>query len=80
MCHNGVAVQRERVHRVISGKKVVLWMIAILIVFSIVFMTANAMLVRQKADVCAGYYDATARANCAATATIGPPPDMIKYH
>ena len=80
MCHNGVAVQRERVCRVISGKKVILWMIAILIVFSIVFMTANVMLVRQKADVCAGYYDATDRANCAATATIGPPPDMVKYH
>ena len=45
----------------ISGKKVILWMIAILAVFSIVFLTANAMLVRQKADVCAGYYDATAR-------------------
>lgn len=64
----------------ISGKKVILWMIAILIVFSIAFMTANAMLVRTKADVCAGYYDPTARANCYATATIGPPPDMIKYH
>jgi hypothetical protein len=64
----------------VSGRKVILWMIAILIVFSIVFLTANAMLVRQKADVCAGYYDATDRASCYATATIGPPPDMIKYH
>lgn len=80
MCHNGVAMQRERADCVISGKKVILWMIAILIVFSIVFMTANVLLVRQKADVCAGYYDPTERANCAATATIGPPPDMIKYH
>jgi hypothetical protein len=69
-----------RVRTVISGKKVILWMIAILIVFSIAFLTANAMLVRTKADVCRGYYDATARADCYATATIGPPPDMIKYH
>ena len=80
MCHNGVAVVRERARTMVSGKKFVLWMIAVLIVFSIAFLTANAMLVREKADVCAGYYDPTVRANCYATATIGPPPDMIKYH
>lgn len=63
-----------------SGKKFMLWFIGALIVVSVAFMTANAMLVREKADVCAGKYDASARASCYATATIGPPPNRIKYH
>lgn len=63
-----------------SGKRIVLWLIGFFLVVSVIFMTANAMLIREKADVCAGKYDPTVRANCYATATIGPPPDLIKYH
>ncbi len=71
---------RVLVMRVMQGKRFVLWLFGALLVASILFMIGTATLGHTKADVCRGYYDPRKQAACAATATVGPPPDMVKYH
>ncbi|MCA1666953.1 MAG: hypothetical protein LC793_06020 [Thermomicrobia bacterium] len=63
-----------------QGKRFVLWLVGALIVVSILFMIGTATLAHGKADICRGYYDPQQQASCAATATAGPPPGLIKYH
>ena len=46
----------------------------------VLFMLGTATLSHGKADVCRGYYDPQQQAACAATATVGPPPNMNVYH
>jgi hypothetical protein len=75
---NGAAIMRKGV--VMHGKRFVLWLFGALIIISVLFMLGTATLSHGKADVCRGYYDAQQRAACAATATVGPPPNMNVYH
>ena len=63
-----------------QGKRFILWLFGALIVVSILFLVATAALAHGKADVCRGYYDPQQRVSCAATATAGPPPNIVKYH
>ncbi len=63
-----------------QGKRFILGLLGLLIVFSILFLIGTATLSHGKADVCRGYYDPQQQAACAATATVGPPPNMVKYH
>lgn len=63
-----------------QGKRFVLWFLGVLIVVSVIFVIGNMTLIKSKADVCRGYYDPVQQASCAATATAGPPPNLIKYH
>jgi hypothetical protein len=69
-----------RVNIVLQGKRFVLWLFGALLIVSILFMIGTAALAHGKADVCRGYYDPQQQAACAATATVGPPPGMVKYH
>jgi len=63
-----------------QGKRFVLWLFGVLLVVAILFMIGDAKIIQRKADVCGGYYDQQAQRNCYATATIGPPPNLVKYH
>ncbi len=65
---------------VIQGKRFVLWLFGALLVVSILFLIGTATLAHTKADVCRGYYDPQQQVACAATATVGPPPGIVKYH
>lgn len=65
---------------VMHGKRFVLWLFGALIVVSVLFMIGTATLSHGKANVCRGYYDPQLQAACAATATVGPPPNMNVYH
>lgn len=63
-----------------QGKRFVLWLFGVLIVVSFLFLMGTAKLSHGKADVCRGYYNSQQQADCAATATAGPPPNINKYH
>ncbi|MDQ6604588.1 MAG: hypothetical protein M3Z19_17845 [Chloroflexota bacterium] len=63
-----------------KGKRFVLWLFGALLLFSVLFMIGTATLAHGKADVCRGYYDPQRQVSCAATATVGPPPGIVKYH
>jgi len=63
-----------------QGKHFILIMIGVLFILSVMYIGGSATFVKTKADVCQGYVSATERADCAATATVGKPPNLIKYH
>ncbi len=63
-----------------QGKHFVLIMVGVLLILTVMYIGGSATFVKSKADVCQGYVSATERADCAATATVGKPPNLIKYH
>jgi len=63
-----------------QGKRFILIMVGVLFIFTVMYLAGSATFVKSKANVCAGYVSATERVSCAATATVGRPPNLEKYH
>ena len=64
----------------VSGKRVVFILFGALLLLTIMYIGGSATFVKSKADVCRGFIAAEEQARCAATATAGRPPNLIRYH
>ncbi len=64
----------------ISGKRVVFAVFGAILLLTVMYIGGSATFIKTKANVCQGYVLVEQQQSCAATATVGRPANLIRYH
>lgn len=55
-------------------------MVGAILLFTVMYIGGSAAIITTKANVCQGYVSVEEQQSCAATATVGRPPNLRRYH
>lgn len=64
----------------LSGKHLVIILFGAILFFTVMYIGGSATFIKTKANVCQGYISVEEQQSCIATATVGRPPNLRRYH